>query len=73
MFNLLPVLAVAGGIAPFAVDTEVLVRDFPLVAILTVVFLVMCIGRRGPGRVTRFEGSILLVMFIGYQAMLYLT
>jgi len=73
MFNLLPVLAVAGSIAPFAVDKEVLVRDFPLVAILTVVFLAMCIGRRGPGRVTRFEGSILLVMFIGYQAMLYLT
>jgi cation:H+ antiporter len=71
IFNLLPVLAVAGFIHPFAVDDAVLARDFPIVAILTVVFLAMCMGRRGTGRVTRFEGSVLLVMFIGYQAMVY--
>ncbi|MFT5445258.1 MAG: cation:H+ antiporter [Gammaproteobacteria bacterium] len=71
MCNLLPVLAIAGMIGPFSVDSEALTRDFPIVAILTVVFFVMCIGLRGPGRVTRFEGSILLVMFMGYQAMLY--
>lgn len=73
MFNLLPVLALAAGIAPFAVDEHVLVRDFPIVGVLTIIFLLMCIGRRGSGRVTRFEGSILLTMFIGYQAMLYFT
>lgn len=71
MFNLLPVLAIAGFIQPFTIDDAALERDFPIVAILTVVFLAMCLGRRGPGRVTRFEGSVLLVMFIGYQAMVY--
>ena len=71
MFNLLPVLAIAGFIQPFAIDDAVLQRDFPIVAILTGVFLAMCMGRRGPGRVTRFEGCVLLVMFIGYQAMVY--
>ena len=71
MFNFLPVLAIAGFIQPFAIDDAALERDFPIVAILTVVFLAMCLGRRGPGRVTRFEGAVLLVMFIGYQAMVY--
>lgn len=71
MFNLLPVLAIAGFVEPFAVDDAVLARDFPIVGTLTVVFLAMCIGRRGPGHVTRFEGGILLVMFIAYQVMLY--
>ena len=71
MFNLLPVLAIAGFIQPFTIDDAALERDFPIVAILTVVFLAMCLGRRGPGRVTRFEGSVLLFMFIGYQAMVY--
>ena len=71
MFNLLPVLAIAGFIQPFTIDDAALERDFHIVAILTVVFLAMCLGRRGPGRVTRFEGSVLLFMFIGYQAMVY--
>jgi cation:H+ antiporter len=71
MFNLLPVLAVAGLIQPFELDAQALQRDIPVMAALTVVLFVMCMGWRGPGRVTRLEGSVLLAAFVGYQGLLY--
>jgi cation:H+ antiporter len=40
-------------------------------AVLTVLLFVMCVGRRGPGKVTRVEGGVLLAVFLGYQGMLY--
>ena len=72
MFNLMPVLGIAGLIQPFAVEADALYRDFPIMAALTVVLFVMCVGWRGPGRVTRFEGGVLLTMFAGYQGVLYM-
>jgi cation:H+ antiporter len=71
MFNLLPVLGIAGFIQPFQLAPEVLTRDFPIMAALSVVLFVMCMGWRGAGQVTRTEGSMLLVMFVGYQGVLY--
>ena len=71
MFNLLPVLGIAGLVQPFRLDPEVLTRDIPIMAVLTVVLFFMCVGRRGPGRVTRGEGGVLLAMFAGYQGVLY--
>jgi len=73
MFNLLPVLGIAGLVQPFAIEREALQRDFPIMVALTVVLFVMCLGwRRGTGQVTRLEGSVLLMMFVGYQGALYL-
>ena len=60
MFNLLPVLAIAGLVQPFELEALALQRDFPIMAVLTVVLFVMCMGRRGPGKVTRMEGGVLL-------------
>jgi len=71
MFNLLPVLAIAALISPFGVEPIALSRDFPMMAVLTVVLLVMCMGWRGPGQVTRLEAAVLLVCFTGYQTLLY--
>ena len=71
MFNLLPVLGIAGLVQPFPLDPEVLNRDIPIMAALTVVLFIMCAGRRGPGQITRTEGSVLLVTFAGYQGVLY--
>jgi len=74
MFNLLPVLGVAGLIQPFGVDAQALHRDLPIMAVLTVVLFIMCMGRRGgPGKVTRVEGGVLLGVFAGYQAWLFST
>jgi len=71
MFNLLPVLGLPGLIAPGAVEPEVLNRDFPLMLGLGAVLFVMASGFRGPVRVTRVEGAVLLLAFSGYQLLLY--
>ncbi len=73
MFNLLPVLAIAGLIAPTAVPPEALQRDFPVMLTLSVALVVMSWGFRRPGRIARWEGGVLLLAFIGYQGLLYVS
>ncbi len=73
MFNLLPVLAIPGLIAPTAVPPEVLQRDFPVMLTLSVALVVMSWGFRGSGRIARWEGGVLLLAFIGYQGLLYVS
>ncbi len=73
MFNLLPVLAIPGLIAPTAVPPEALQRDFPVLLTLSVALVVMSWGFRGTGRIARWEGGVLLLAFIGYQGLLYVS
>jgi len=70
LFNTLAVVGIAGLIAPMPVASEVLTRDFPVMAALTLVLFAMCYGFRGPGRVNRFEGSALLLAFVAYTVYL---
>jgi len=70
LFNTLAVVGIAGLIAPMSVAPEVLARDFPVMAALTLVLFVMCYGFRGPGRINRFEGSALLLAFVAYTVYL---
>lgn len=72
IYNMLAVLCIPGLLAPSAIDRIVLTRDLPLMLALTMALLVMGWGRRGNGRINRFEGSILLACFIAYQGWLYL-
>ncbi len=71
MFNLLAVLAMPGLIAPGMLAPEVFSRDFPVMFALTVVLLLMAYGFRGPGKITRIEGALLLSAYIGYMFWLY--
>ncbi len=73
MFNLLPVLAIPGLIMPSAVPPEALQRDFPVMLTLSVALVVMSWGFRRPGRIARWEGGVLLLAFIGYQGLLYVS
>jgi cation:H+ antiporter len=73
MFNLLPVLALPGLIAPTAVPPEALQRDFPVMLALSVALVIMAWGFRGVGRIARWEGAVLLLAFIGYQGLLYVS
>lgn len=73
MFNLLPVLAIPGLIAPTAVPAEVLQRDFPIMLTLGVALAVMAWGFHGSGRIARWEGGVLLLAFVGYQGLLYVS
>lgn len=70
LFNTLAVVGIAGLIAPMPVAPEVLTRDFPVMATLTLVLFAMCYGFRGPGRINRFEGSALLLAFVAYTVYL---
>ena len=73
MFNVLPVLALPGLIAPTPVPPEALQRDFPVMLTLSVALVVMAWGFRGSGRIARWEGGVLLLAFFCYQGLLYVS
>jgi cation:H+ antiporter len=73
MFNLLGVLGIAAAIHPVQIFTIILARDFPAMFLLTGVLYLMASNFRGPGRIGRRSGSILLIMFIVYVTMVWLS
>ncbi|MBL3827010.1 MULTISPECIES: calcium/sodium antiporter [Marinobacter] len=70
LFNTLAVVGIAGLIAPMSVAPEVLTRDLPVMAALTLVLFAMCYGFHGPGRINRLEGGALLLAFVAYTVYL---
>jgi cation:H+ antiporter len=73
IFNLLAVLGLPGLIRPGAIDAAAMERDFPVMFALTLVLFVMAYGFRGPGRINRVEGTMLLIAYIAYQTLLYFS
>jgi cation:H+ antiporter len=73
IFNLLAVLGLPGAIHPGPIDPHVVYRDFPVMFVITLALFVMAYGIRGPGRITRLEGAILLSAYIAYQTLLYFS
>jgi len=72
MYNLLAVLSVPGVIMPGIFTPEVLSRDLPVMIGLTLAIFIMGYGFGGNGRINRFEGLLLVLCFVGYQAFLFL-
>lgn len=71
MFNLLAVVGIAGVIMPMdAVPSQVLMRDWLSMMILLVALTVMAIGIRRPGRINRWEGGLLILIFTAYNVYL---
>ncbi|MCC5883637.1 MAG: calcium/sodium antiporter [Halomonas sp.] len=69
LFNTMGVVGLAAVIHPIEVGAEVLMRDWSLMAVMTVLMTVFAIGWRGrPGRINRVEGAVLMAMFVGYTA-----
>ena len=73
LFNTLAVVGIAGAIHPLAVGPEVFNRDMLVVAALTVSLFVFGYGFRGPGRINRIEGTVLLACYLGYVTYLVST
>ncbi|MDT8310537.1 MAG: calcium/sodium antiporter [Methylophaga sp.] len=73
MFNTLTVVGIAGLISPIPVDPEVLQRDIAVMAGLTIVLFIFAYGFRGPGRINRIEGGVLLAAFVAYTTYLITT
>jgi cation:H+ antiporter len=71
MFNLLGVLALPGIIAPGQVDRIVVVRDFPIMAGVTLLLLLMALNERS--HIGRKRGIALIVVFVVYFVMLFLA
>jgi cation:H+ antiporter len=73
LFNTLAVVGIAGAIHPMAVGPEVFSRDILVMAALTLSLFVFGYGFRGPGRINRIEGAVLLACYVGYTAYLVST
>ena len=71
LFNTLGVVGIAGLISPSVVEPDLLTRDLPVVAVLSLSLFVIGMGWRGRmGRINRVEGVILLAVYVGYIATL---
>ncbi len=73
MFNLLGVLGIAASIVPTPVDKILLYRDYTIMLGLSLLLFLMAYGFKGPGRISRRSGIILLTAFVAYQAMVFYT
>jgi cation:H+ antiporter len=73
LFNTLAVVGIAGTIHPMTVGPEVFNRDMLVMAALTLSLFVIGYGFRGPGRINRIEGAVLLACYVGYTAYLVST
>ena len=74
LFNTLAVVGIAGSIHPFAVEPETLSRDMVVMGALTISLFLIGYGFRGrQGRINRFEGAALLLVYVGYTAWLIST
>lgn len=72
LFNTTAVVGIASAINPFAVDKLVLTRDMVVMSALTISLFIIGYGfRKGrKGRVNRFEGAGLIVVYIAYTVIL---
>jgi len=73
LFNTLAVVGIAGAIQPLAVGPEVLRRDVLVMVALTLSLFVFGYRFRGPGRINRVEGALLLACYVAYTAYLAAT
>jgi cation:H+ antiporter len=75
MFNLLAVIGIAVVINPMNnIASEVLYRDWLVMFALTIALLVMAYGfKNKQGKITRFEGILLLICYVAYNTYLGMT
>ncbi|WP_339720046.1 calcium/sodium antiporter [uncultured Paraglaciecola sp.] len=71
LFNSLAVIGIAGIIQPVQLDATFLYRDALIMLAVTIALLIFCLGIKGPGKISRFEGLALVLCFLGYN--LYLV
>lgn len=70
LFNTLAVIGIAGAIHPLRVGPEVLQRDCLVMGLLTLGLFVAAMGFKGPGKINRLEGMLLLLVYFSYTGYL---
>ena len=74
LFNTLAVVGIAGAIKPFDTDPDILVRDMPVMGMLTLLIFFAGYGfRKQPGRINRWKGALMLAAYIAYIGFLAAT
>ncbi len=73
IFNLLGVLGIAAILGPVELLPVILARDFPAMFLITGALYLMASDFRGPGRIGRRSGSVLLAMFVGYMTLVWIS
>lgn len=71
LFNLLAVMSMPAILAPSVIEHTTLMIDYPIMLALTIAMLLVALPRKGKAVITKFEGSVLLLSFIGYMILLY--
>ncbi|MGD2119326.1 MAG: calcium/sodium antiporter [Chromatiales bacterium] len=73
IYNLLAVLSIPGLLAPGPFDTEVVLRDLPIMIGLTIALFFMGYSFKcDTARINRPEGFVMLAAFIAYQGWLFI-
>jgi len=72
LFNTLAVVGLAGAIQPMPIPSEIINRDWVLMALLTLALFILGYDRsgNGNGNINRIEGTVLLLVYIAYTAYL---
>lgn len=73
LFNLLAVLGIAGAIAPFRFGLTELARDYGIMTGFMLAIAVIGRGLPPQGRLTRWQGGILVAAYLGYQGFLFMN
>lgn len=73
LFNTLAVVGLAGAIHPMSIPAEIINRDWPLMAILTLALFIMGYARNGNGHLSRLKGGLLIATYTGYTLYLIST
>jgi cation:H+ antiporter len=71
ILNILAVLAVPGLVATTALDSVVLWRDYGMMMALTMLLVLFAYGIGSRPVITRFEGAIIFLSWIGYTVLLF--
>ena len=70
LFNTLAVVGIAGSIHPLQVSHDIIYRDMTVMGCLTLCLFIMGAGIHGPGRINRFEATLLIFFYFVYIAYL---
>lgn len=73
MFNILGVLGIAASVKSVSFERTILTQDMPVMFLFTVLLFFMAYGIRGPGRISRSSGVLLLILFFAYQVLVWQT
>ena len=71
ILNIVAVLAVPALITPVGLDIHVLWRDYGMMAALTLLLVLFAYGFGSRPIITRFEGCVMALAWIGYNVLLY--